>query len=279
MDMDVKTEEKGLLYLYCITQKEPRLEDIGNLAEGVYFIHHRGVYAVVGRVKSNEFSEENLKKNLADLEWIKKKVGIHEGVIGRVMQGCCVLPFKFATIFNAEEGIKSIIDEDIEGFKNNLTNLEGKQEWGIKLYYDMERLKGYITRKNQEVLKIDEEINSSPKGKAFFLKKKREGLIKNIINGEINRYGKESFEILKALSIETRINKLLPKEVTEREDEMILNAAFLVDRDKAVEFLSTANGLRTKYSKRGIRLSCTGPWPPYNFCQIPKGKDKEAKDG
>lgn len=276
--MNVRVEEKILIYLYCIAKEKPNLKDVMSFADRLYSVHYKGVYAVVSRVKPSEFSEENLKRNLADLDWIKKKAGSHQEVIGRVMQDNCVLPFKLGTIFNTEDSLKTMIDENIEELKNNLTGLEGRQEWGIKIYCDMKRLKGFITKENKEVLKIDKEISSSPKGKAFFLKKKREELIKNIINREINEYGKESFEILKGFSVETKINRLLPKEVTEKEDRMILNAAFLVDKDKAVEFVSTANGLITKYSKRGISFSCTGPWPPYNFCHISKG-DKEVKNG
>jgi len=49
-------------------------------------------------------------------------------------------------------------------------------------------------------------------------------------------------------------------------DRLILNATFLVDRDKMEEFSGAVGGLRDKYSS--LKVQYTGPWPPYNFVDI-----------
>lgn len=260
--------DKELIYLYCVTNKVPKLKEAENLANKLSFIYHQGLYAVVSKVKESEFSEENLKKNLANLEWIKEKANMHEKIIEGIMRNTCVIPFKFGTIFNTENNLKMMLEKHAEEFKTNLKHLEGKEEWGLKIYCDMERLKEAIGKEDAEVLKMEEEINSSSPGKAFLLKKKKEELIKDALNKRINEYGQESFETLKDLSIEARINKLLPKEVTEREDEMILNAAFLIDKNKVSEFIQATGVLKGKYTNKGLNFDCTGPWPPYNFITI-----------
>jgi len=274
----MKAAEKELIYLYCVTDKAPKIKDLESLSDnlysrtkdfgsGTYSVHHNSIYAVVCKVKEREFSEENLEKNLGDLEWIKAKVGMHEAVIEGVMKDTCVIPFKFGTIFNAEDSLKAMLDEHAQDFKVNLKNLEGKEEWGVKIYCDIKRLKAAVIKEEDGILKIDEEINSSSSGKAYFLKKKKEELIKDAASRKINKYGEACFEILKGLSIEARINKLLPKEVTEREDDMVLNSAFLVDKTKVEEFIEATDNLRIKYNGEGFSFDCTGPWPPYNFCQ------------
>jgi len=83
---------QNLIYLYCLTNKVPKLKEIEALVDNIYFIFHQGLYAVTGRVSSNEFSEENLKKNLSNLEWITAKASAHEKVIEIVMQNSCVIP-------------------------------------------------------------------------------------------------------------------------------------------------------------------------------------------
>lgn len=261
---------KELIYLYCVGQKEPNLKDLD--LDNIYSIYHQGLYAAVSKVSEDEFSEANLKKNLANLEWIKERATTHEKIIERVMKDACVIPFKFATIFNTEDNLKTMLDEHAQDFKANLNNLEGKEEWGIKIYCDMERLKGSISKEEAGVLKIDKEINSSTQGKAYLLKKKKEELLKDALTKRINEYGQKSFKTLKGLSVEAKINKLLPKEVTEREDDMVLNSAFLVDKDKVSEFVQMADGLKARYTDKGLNFDCTGPWPPYNFCSLPKKK-------
>ena len=266
-----------LIYIYCVTEKAPALEEGDN---GIYFISYKGLYAVVSEALSDEFGEDMLKENLGNMKWIEENVLRHERVIEEVMKNRTVIPFKFATIFKTDENVKALLREHHSEFKETLERLEGMGEWGIKMYYSLDRLKANLIKEDEEIKRIEQEINLSSTGKAYFLKKKRDELIENILNKKINEYGQDSFEKLKALSMGARINKLLPKEVTEREDEMILNAAFLVDKTKLKDFINSINYLKERYSDVGsdvgFDFDYTGPWPPYNFCDLPK---EEAQYG
>ena len=176
--------------------------------------------------------------------------------------------FKFGAIFNTEENLKTMLKKHIKEFKDTLKHLEGKEEWGVKIYCDMGKLKENLIQDDEDLLNLDKEINSASPGKTFILKKKKEESANTIVNKKLNECGHESFERLKQYSIQSRINKLLPIEVTERKDEMILNAAFLADKNKVKEFVGVVDVLKAKYSDKGIDFDCTGPWPPYNFCDL-----------
>jgi len=281
--MNIKEVKEDLIYLYCITDKAPKLKpfdkssgfypersrgikEIENSADKPYFIFYQDLYAIVNKVKESEFAEENLKRNLADLEWIKIKASIHEKVIEGIMKNSCVIPFKFAAIFNSEDNLKTMLSRHLEEFKDILEQLEDKEEWGVKIYCDLEKLKEVIIQEDGEILNIDKEINSSSPGKAYLLKKRKEELLNIAVNKKLNEYGQVSFDRLKERSQEARINKLLPKEVTERKDEMILNSVFLVEQDKVAVFLNTIEEFKTRCADKGLFFDCTGPWPPYNFC-------------
>jgi len=263
----MESQDQGLIYLYCLTNKVPKLKKIEAVVNNIYFVFHQGLYAVTSRVSADEFSEENLKKNLSNLEWITAKASIHEKVIETVMQNSCVIPFKFGTLFTNEENLKTMLKKHIKGFKDSLKHLEGKEEWGVKIYCDIDKLKGNLIQEDEELLNLDKEIKSSSPGKAFILKKKKEDLISSIINKRLNEYGKYSFAELNQYGVDTRINKLLPKEVTERKDDMILNSVFLIDKNRVIDFLNAVDALKTKFADKGFFFDCTGPWPPYNFCE------------
>ena len=266
--MNTKEAKEGLIYLYCITDKVPKLKEIENLVDEPYFIYHQSLYAIVNKVKESEFAEENLKRNLADLEWIKVKASIHEKAIEGVMKNTCVIPFKFATLFNTESNLKTMLRAHLEEFKDILIKLEDKEEWGVKIYCNSGKLKESLMQEDEQLLNIDKEINSSLPGKSYLLKKKKEELLNIAVNKKLNEYGQVSFDRLKEKSMEARINKLLPKEVTERNDEMILNSAFLINKDKVGDFLNIVDDLRVEYTDKGLFFDCTGPWPPYNFCGL-----------
>lgn len=247
-------------------------KEAAKLVSNLYFVYYVSLYAIVGRVAESEFGKESLKTNMADLEWVKTKISIHEKVIEGVMTNTCVVPFKFATLFNTEESLKAMLTEYAEEFKVILKKLKDKEEWGIKIYCDTGRLKQGLVNDNSEVLEIENKISSSSIGKAYFFNKKKDELIKDSLNKKINECGQESFELLKELSVEARINKLLPREITDRKEDMVLNSAFLVNKHEVGDFINMVDTLKMYYEDQGFSIDCTGPWPPYNFCKLPKEK-------
>ena len=95
-------EKRQLVYLYCIANKEPKINGLGN---DLYSICNNGLYAVASKVNKEEFGQEGLKRNMADFEWIKTRASLHEKIIERVMDNINVIPFKFATLFNTDDSL------------------------------------------------------------------------------------------------------------------------------------------------------------------------------
>ena len=260
--------EESLIYLYCVTKAKPDCSDFEETGIKVYPIYFQGTYAILSRVSPEEFSEENLKKNLANMEWVEKNVRQHEKVIEEIMKDITVIPFKFGTIFKTEKSVENLLKENNLKFKNVIADLEGKEEWGLKVYCDSEKLNDSLKKENERVQGIEKEITSSGKGKAYFLKKKKNELIKNVRNEKISEYTQDSFERIKRACLEAKINKILSKEVTEKKEDMVLNAAFLMNEKRIKEFENILAYLKTKYTNEGLIFDCTGPWPPYNFCNL-----------
>jgi len=267
---------KELLYLYCVTKDKPsscNFEDLGVKTHPIYF---QGTYAIVSGVSPDDFSEDNLKKHLADIGWVEKNIRLHEKVIEEIMKDQAVLPFKFGTIFENEANVEKLLKTNGPEFKAVLASLDGKEEWGLKIYCDSEYFKDALCKKNERIAEIDKEITPAGKGKAFFLKKKKDEIIKDIINEKISEYTKDCFERLKITAADTKINNILPKEVTEKQEDMVLNAAFLINNKRIKDLENVLAYLKTKYTDKGLIFDCTGPWPPYNFCSSLKEK---ARDG
>lgn len=269
--------ESELIYLYCVTNEMPSVGAIiwaiHKLPIQLQYVHQNGLYAVICKVSAQEFSEDNLKKKLNDMEWLKTNVIMHEKIIERIMESTCVIPFKFGTLFNSEDNLKTMLEEYAETFKESLNNLKDKEEWGVKIYCDTDKLKNNINQNEEEILKIERELKVSSPGKAFLLKKKKETLITGLTDKKLNEYAMDSFEELKNQSISIYINKLLPVGTGEKKEEMILNSVFLIYTNKVLNFINTVENLKTKYKAKGISFDCTGPWPPYNFC-VPVSSEK-----
>lgn len=66
-------------------------------------------------------------------------------------------------------------------------------------------------------------------------------------------------EVLKKKAVQSKELKLFS-------DRLVLNASFLVDRDKIDDFSGEVEQLGNKYAN--LKIQYSGPWPPYNFVDI-----------
>src|SRR5205085_11453064 len=55
------------------------------------------------------------------------------------------------------------------------------------------------------------------------------------------------------------------RELSGHQGSMLLNAAYLVERDRVAELRRLVAELEARYRELGVRIELTGPWPPYNF--------------
>ena len=261
--------EQHLVYLYCVTAEPPELEGVGDRPDALYVVSGGGLHAVVCRVDAREFGESNLRRNLDDLSWVAVEATNHEKIIEAVMQNHCVIPFRFATLFKTDDNLRSLLRAHGEQFRTLLEQLDDKAEWGVKAYCDFERLERDI-RDQSTVSDLDRAICTAPPGRAFLLGKRRRESARAALADRAGRYAEQIVEALQPISIETRTSEVVPQWEAEGYGEMILNAAFLVRNRDARAFVDATNILGERYAGEGIFIECSGPWPPYNFCDLAK---------
>ena len=80
-----------------------------------------------------------------------------------------------------------------------------------------------------------------------------------VLQARSEQYVADIFDQLRDVSVAARANKPIG-------DKMIMNAAFLVSRDKETAFDAKVKEVGALYDKLNFRY--TGPWPPYNFVNI-----------
>jgi len=259
--------KNDLIYVYCISNNAPGLtRDMEpNVVKSLKI---EKFYVIVKFVSKSEFSEENFKKNLSDIQWVELNAREHIVVIRMIMESGTVIPFKFGTIYNSEASLKKFITDYSGSLIENLDNLAGKEEWSVKIYCDRKVLCEQIDELSEEAASLEKQIMASSPGKAFLLKKKKTELIENEMDRLCKKYGQEYYDEFKILSEATYLNNLLPKDIAGREDSMILNASFLISKNKLAEFKNTVDVLKKKDGNSGFFIESTGPWPPYNFVDI-----------
>ncbi len=256
-----------LIYVYCISNR-PFEFSLNAEFKGLNCIKHNEFYTVVKLVSNNEFSEDNLKRNLSDINWVDTHAREHISIISLLMEQCTVVPFKLGTIYHTEEGLKKFINEYTDSLIKNLHNIEKKEEWSMKIYCDRHMLSKQIDKFSEEAAVMEKQIMASSPGKAFLLKRKKTEFVENEMDRICKKYGQIYYDKFKNLSDSANLNNLIPKEITGRKDTMILNANFLVRKNKAEKFKDMIYKLNKQDENSCLFIDVTGPWPPFSFVSI-----------
>jgi gas vesicle protein GvpL/GvpF len=192
------------------------------------------------------------------LDATRENVLAHERVNEAVMRAHTVIPMSFGTVFKTRDDIVELLKGAYGAFKDVLTKMEDKVEFGLKVLWDRDGVIREIEKEDEDVRRLKSEI-SSQKGSTYFARVQYGRLVDAALQARSEQYVSEIFDLLRDVSVASRANKPIG-------DKMIMNAAFLVARDRETAFDAKVKSVGAKYDHLTFRY--TGPWPPYNFVNI-----------
>jgi hypothetical protein len=268
--MTFTSVEIDFLYLYGIVlfeelEKTEVPSIIGIDQKRSTVLNFKDLAAVITPVNPLNFSQQQIDLQLKDPDWLKEKAFHHHKCISAIHSQLTILPMSFCTIFQKEENLISLLNEQYEVILQKLIKLKEKQEWNIKIYCNSEQAFSYVVNHNPAVLELRENIATMPKGKQFIMKKKLNQLITAELESEQSQWWHQIEQKLKLIFAESKLRKIWGREVTERKDDMIVNCDFLIDKRKSEQFLTKIQELEQEFSVLGCTFQVSGPWPPYHF--------------
>ena len=238
-------------YIYCIIESN-KYQAFGPLGIGerddeVYTICFNGIAAVVSNspIKKYSVARENLIP--------------HELAIEEVMKTYTVLPVRFCTITEDEEKIKKILEREYDKCKELLMKMEGKKELGFKAIFK-EDIYNYILEEYEDIKTLKEKLKGRPSDKTYYERMEIGKMVEAALEREKEICKKDISNNLAPLAIETKINNNYG-------ERMIINAAFLVEKDKESEFDQKVQELDAKYGDK-VKFKYVGTLPPFNFVNL-----------
>ena len=248
-DVDRDSTGRGR-YVYCIIRASVphRFGAIGMDEQwaDVYTINYKDMAAVVSDVP------------IAPLDSTRENVLAHERVNETVMRDHTVIPMSFGTIFKTRDDIVELLRSAYDAFADVLNKMQDKLEFGLKVVWDRDEIIRIIEQEDEDIHRLKNEI-SSQKGSTYFARVQYGRLIDAALQVRSDRYVTEFLQRLRNVSVASRVNKAIG-------DKMIMNAAFLVQRDQEQAFDRRIKEIASHFEK--LTFKYTGPWPPYNFVNI-----------
>src|SRR2546422_7522639 len=242
------------IYVYCIIESaEARTFGkigIGGRGDEVYTVHHEDLAAVVSR--SLLMVYDPTRENALTHEHVNEVVMIDNNFTP--------VPMSFGTLFKTEDDTKEFLKDTYKELRDVLLKMKDKLEVGLKVNWDREKVLEEIEQENEELRRLKAEIESNQQTSTYFARMQLGRLVEQALADKADAYVREIYNELQGAAIASRSNKVIG-------DKMIMNAAFLVARDKQDQFDQKVHEIGKRYEGR-LSFKYTGPWPPYNFVTI-----------
>jgi Gas vesicle synthesis protein GvpL/GvpF len=222
---------------------------IGGRGDEVFTVHYRDLAALVSRTPLVVY-DPNRENALA-----------HEHVNEvAIEQGFTPVPMSFGTLFKTEKDIVEFLEDTYDALRDVLLKMKDKLEFGLKVNWNRDEVLAEVERDNEDIRRLKEEIVKNQQSSTYFARMQLGRMVEQALADASDAYVREIYEYLRDAAIASRSNKPIG-------ERMIMNAAFLVERDKAETFDRKVQDIAQKFEGK-LNFRYTGPWPPYNFVTI-----------
>ena len=243
---------EGGRYVYGIIEAKQPLSfgrmGIGGASAPVYTVNFQDIAAIVS--KTSVYIFDPTRENAL----------AHEHVIETVMKTHTIIPMSFGTVFRTDNDIREVLRSIYVSLKDVLKQMEGKLEFGLKVNWDRDRIIEELKDADEEIRRFHQEITRKHLQSTYFARMQLGRMIDKALSERSAQFVRDIYEALRGVCVASRDNKPIG-------EKMIMNAAFLVERDRERDFDATVNKIAKNYGEL-LNFKYTGPWPPYNFVNI-----------
>ena len=245
----------GGKYIYAIIETPESQEfaspGIGGGGDKVHTMHLNGLAAVVSSspIVKYPVSRDNMMA--------------HQNVLEEVMKKFTLLPVRYCTIAEDEEKLKEkLLKARAEEFKDLLKKMKGKVELGVRAFWsDLEKVFAEIVSENEEISQLKKRIEEEKSDQKVYAGKIKIGeIVKRVLEEKKKAEAQALLDSLTDLADDFRENRILG-------DRNILNASFLVTKEKEAKFDRKINQIQQAFGER-TKLNYFGPTPPCNFVEV-----------
>jgi hypothetical protein len=245
------TQEGQYIYAIIETDREVNFGPMGMGKEkgDVYTTVHNGLGAVISDSPVIQYPVT------------RANTMTHQSVMERVMKEYPMLPVRFGTVSEGLDPIREkLLKERQSEMTETLTYMRGKIELGLKaIWKDIQPVFEEIVTQNKEIGRLRDRLLKRRGGVQRDQVRLGE-MVKKALDNWKEQQGKAILRPLDGLWVEQKLNSHFG-------DQMIANAAFLVEKEKEEGFDTAVEKISQQYAEK-MSLKYVGPIPPCNFVEI-----------
>jgi hypothetical protein len=218
--------------------------------------------AVVQDVPAEAFCEPVLQKRLSNRYELERCARAHHSVVSAVAFSGPTVPLPLATLYLGDERARATLSERTPEFRKVLERIAGRSEWGAKVHVTGGAVTGPAAREASSASVIAGVAVGA--GHAYLEKVRSRQRARAHRYDAALRIAEEVDTAARGIAVAGRRLRQHGPELTGERHTQVLNAAYLVPRDRGEELTTAVAPLGRE---PGIRIDITGPWVPYSFTE------------
>jgi DnaJ-domain-containing protein 1 len=248
---------KNGLYIYGIIKTSDRQEfgeiGIGDKASQVLTIGFKDLAAVVS--KSPFMVYDSLAK-----EKVVKDLVTHQFVIEKVMESFTIIPVKFGTMVETEDEASEFLEKGYCLLSEELRKMEGKIELDVVARWELPKILAAIYHDNPQIQNKQKEIAMKGDNVSLEDKVTLGKFIEQALKDKKASYHQLFLQTLEKGAVDVCLHD-------PANDEMIFNAAFLLEKKNEQHFNEVVHSLDRKLENT-VNFRVVGPLSLYSFSTI-----------
>jgi Gas vesicle synthesis protein GvpL/GvpF len=185
----------------------------------------------------------------------------HARVLEAAVLDAAVVPFRFGIIVPSDEEVGTdLLEAQHDELAELLRRVDGRVQMTLKVTYGEDVVLREIVQSDPRIAQLRDAVGQSPQEATRDVRAQLGELISNAVELRRQRDSAEILERLKPVSVAAVVEGL-------ETEFMVLNAPFLVERDRRQEFEEAAEGEAEERRER-MRFRLLGPTPAYSFIDV-----------
>lgn len=226
-------------YLYGVVKKD----DNHSLSlAGLTTVAYQNLAAVVEEKEIKDYH------HLPKEETVRELIS-HQRIIEKIMEHSSILPVKFGTILKDDQEVKSVLEKGLF-LRNILREMEGKIELDLVCFWNEVKAAQMAYQKSSRVRSLAASEDKVALGK----------LVADYLAAKGEKLSNQILKILKKEAVTSCSHALT-------DVNMLLNQAFLVEKEREEAFNHALNQLDSKFADL-LNFRLVGPLPPYSFATL-----------
>jgi hypothetical protein len=191
----------------------------------------------------------------------RRNMMAHMLVLEEAMKEFNVLPVRFGTVAPSPEVVlETVLVRRYDELMSLLADMDGRVEMGLKAFWYEEVIFKEIIEQSPAIRQLRDKLVGRSPEQTYYERIRLGEMIAATMDHQRDADAESILERLRPLVHKTVLNKTIS-------DRMILNAAFLVNKQQEPELDHILQDLDGQMGKR-VMFKYVGPVPPYNFVNI-----------